>query len=69
MRAESPLGKADIVLLHGLGTTAHTFDDLAPRFTDRFRVFALTRRRHAESDHPEGGYTIAETTDVLGFRG
>ena len=57
-----------IVLLHGLGTTAHTFDDLAPRLTDRFGVFALTRRGHAESDHPEGGYTIAQTTaDVLGF--
>jgi pimeloyl-ACP methyl ester carboxylesterase len=57
-----------VILLHGLGTTAHVFDDLAPRLTDRFRVVALTRRGHAESDHPESGYTIAQTTaDVLAF--
>jgi pimeloyl-ACP methyl ester carboxylesterase len=57
-----------LVLLHGLGTTAHNFDDLAPRLTGRFRVLALTRRGHAESDHPESGYTIRQTTaDVLGF--
>ena len=57
-----------LVLLHGLGTTSHVFDDLAPRLTDRFRVIALTRRGHAESEHPEGGYTIEQTTaDVLAF--
>lgn len=54
-----------LILLHGLGTTAHVFDDLAPRLTDRFRVLALTRRGHAGSDHPESGYTIAQTTDDL----
>ncbi len=57
-----------LVLLHGLGTTSHVFDDLAPRLTDRFRVVALTRRGHAESEHPDGGYTIEQTTaDVLAF--
>ena len=57
-----------VVLLHGWGMTAHTFDDLAPRLTDRFRVLALTRRGHAESEHPEGGYTIRQTTaDLLAF--
>lgn len=62
-------GRGDpVVFLHGLGTTAHTFDDLAPRLTDRFRVLALTRRGHAESDHPESGYTLTQTTaDVLSF--
>ncbi len=57
-----------LVLLHGLGTTAHVFDDLAPQLTYRFRVVALTRRGHAESDHPENGYTIQQTTaDLLAF--
>lgn len=51
-----------VVLLHGLGGNPHTFDDLAPRLTDQFRVLALTRRGHAESDHPEGGYTIPRTS-------
>jgi pimeloyl-ACP methyl ester carboxylesterase len=57
-----------LLFLHGLGTSSHIFDDLAPRLTDRFRVLALTRRGHAESEHPEGGYTIEQTTeDVRAF--
>lgn len=57
-----------VIFLHGLGTTAHVFDDLAPQLTDRFRVLALTRRGHAESAHPESGYTIPQTTaDLLAF--
>jgi pimeloyl-ACP methyl ester carboxylesterase len=45
-----------IVFLAGLGNTAHAFDDLAPRFTDRFHCIALTRRGFGESDHPTDGY-------------
>jgi pimeloyl-ACP methyl ester carboxylesterase len=57
-----------VILLHGSGSTAHSFDDLAPRLTDRHRVLGLTRRGHGHSDHPTGGYTIAQTTaDVLAF--
>ena len=47
-----------LVFLTGLGSSAHIFDDLAPRFTDRFRVVAITRRGHAESDHPDTGYAL-----------
>jgi non-heme chloroperoxidase len=47
---------APIVFLAGLGNTAHAFDDFAPRFTDRFRVLALTRRGFGESSHPTTGY-------------
>jgi pimeloyl-ACP methyl ester carboxylesterase len=47
-----------LVFLTGLGSSAHIFDDLAPRFTDKFRVIAITRRGHAESDHPSHGYTL-----------
>jgi pimeloyl-ACP methyl ester carboxylesterase len=47
-----------LVFLTGLGSSAHVFDDLAPRFTDRFRVIALTRRGHAQSDHPRTGYAL-----------
>jgi pimeloyl-ACP methyl ester carboxylesterase len=47
-----------LVFLTGLGSSAHIFDDLAPQFTDRFRVVAITRRGHAESDHPTTGYTL-----------
>ncbi len=57
-----------VVLLHGSGSTAHSFDGLAPRLTDRHRVLGLTRRGHGHTDHPAGGYTIAQTmADLLGF--
>lgn len=45
-----------VVLLAGLGNTAHAFDDFAPRLADKFHVVALTRRGFGESDHPKGGY-------------
>ncbi|HEY5059903.1 MAG TPA: alpha/beta hydrolase [Gemmatimonadaceae bacterium] len=45
-----------VVLLAGLGNTAHAFDDFAPRLTDRFRVVAITRRGFGESSHPRTGY-------------
>ena len=45
-----------IVLLAGLGNTAHAWDDFAPRLTDRFRVIALTRRGFGQSTHPPAGY-------------
>lgn len=54
-----------IVLLHGSGSTAHSFDDLAPLLTDQYRVLALTRRGHGASEHPPGGYTVAQTTADL----
>jgi non-heme chloroperoxidase len=50
-------GKGETMLfLHGLGDTAHIFDDLAPKFTNDFHVLALTRRGHGQSEKPETGY-------------
>ncbi len=50
-------GKGDTMLfLHGLGDTAHIFDDLAPKFTNQFRVLGLTSRGHGQSEKPETGY-------------
>jgi pimeloyl-ACP methyl ester carboxylesterase len=48
-----------------MGCNAHIFDDLALRFTDKFRVLALTRRGHGESDHPETGYDVDTLTEDL----
>jgi non-heme chloroperoxidase len=45
-----------ILLLAGLGNTAHSFDNFAPSLTDRFHVVALTRRGFGESSHPDTGY-------------
>src|SRR5688500_15455931 len=62
-------GEGDVILfLAGMGCNAHIFDHLAPRFTDRFRVMAFTRRGHGESDYPETGYDINTLTeDILQF--
>jgi pimeloyl-ACP methyl ester carboxylesterase len=55
-----------LVLLAGLGNTAHAFDDFAPRLTDRFRVIAITRRGFGESDHPDTGYDVPRlASDIL----
>jgi pimeloyl-ACP methyl ester carboxylesterase len=60
---------APLVFLAGLGNTAHSFDEFAPAFTDRFHVIAITRRGFGESDHPESGYDtprlVADVKAVL----
>lgn len=59
-------GAGDALLfLAGMGCNAHIFDDLAPRFSDKFHVMALTRRGHGESDHPETGYDVDTLTEDL----
>src|SRR5512147_2883624 len=59
-------GDGDVLLfLAGLGCNAYIFDHLAPRFTDKFHVLALTRRGHGESDHPETGYDVDTLTDDI----
>jgi pimeloyl-ACP methyl ester carboxylesterase len=45
-----------LVLLAGLGPTAHIFRGLAPKLATRFRVVGLTRRGHGRSDRPDSGY-------------
>jgi len=45
-----------MVLLAGLGNTAHVFDQFALHFTDRFHVVGITRRGFGASGHPESGY-------------
>jgi pimeloyl-ACP methyl ester carboxylesterase len=45
-----------LIFLAGMGSSAYIFNKFAPRFTDKFRVLALTRRGHGDSDYPETGY-------------
>jgi pimeloyl-ACP methyl ester carboxylesterase len=47
-----------LLLLAGIGNTAHAYDDFAPRLTDRYHVYALTRRGFGESSHPDSGYDM-----------
>lgn len=56
----------DMVFLTGFGDSAHTFDSIAERFRNRFRVVAMTRRGIAPSSRPTRGYDQATlTADVL----
>jgi murein DD-endopeptidase len=52
-----------LLFLHGMGGTAHHYDDFAPRFTNQFRVLALTRRGHGESEMPQTGYDTTTLVD------
>lgn len=55
-----------VVLLAGLGATAHQYDDLAQALTARYRVVGLTRRGHRGSSAAPGGYGFARLAeDVL----
>lgn len=46
-----------VVLLAGLGHTAHVFDDFAPKLTKASHVYGITRRGYGNSSHPESGYS------------
>jgi pimeloyl-ACP methyl ester carboxylesterase len=47
-----------LLLLPGIGNTAHAYDDFAFGLTDRFHVYAMTRRGFGESSHPARGYDM-----------
>jgi pimeloyl-ACP methyl ester carboxylesterase len=53
-----------LIFVHGLGANPHYFDDLAPAFTDRFRVVAYARRGHGQSE-AKGPYDTATLTEDL----
>jgi pimeloyl-ACP methyl ester carboxylesterase len=53
-----------LVLIHGYLDNPHIFDDLAPAFTDRFRVVAYARRGHGRSN-AKGPYDTATLTEDL----
>lgn len=53
-----------LILIHGFGDNPHAFDDLAPAFTDRFRVLAYARRGHGRSE-ARPPYDMATLTEDL----
>jgi pimeloyl-ACP methyl ester carboxylesterase len=54
------------VVFIGCYLTAHVYDDIAPKLTDRFHVYAITRRGIGASDHPATGYSpMRRADDVL----
>jgi pimeloyl-ACP methyl ester carboxylesterase len=53
-----------LILIHGGLDNAHVFDDLAPAFTDHFRVIAYDLRGHGCSD-AKGPFDTATRTEDL----
>lgn len=47
-----------ILFLTGLGNTAHVYDSFAPRFTNDFHVYAMSRRGYGASEQTNVGYGI-----------
>ena len=45
-----------VVLLAGLGNTAHVFDDFATKLTGDYHVYGVTRRGFGASSKPASGY-------------
>jgi pimeloyl-ACP methyl ester carboxylesterase len=58
-----------VLLLAGLGNTAWIWSDFGPRLArEGFRVLALTRRAHGESEAPASGYGMDTlSADVVAF--
>lgn len=52
-----------LVLLPGLGNTAHVFDSIAPELAHHFRVYGITRRGFGASSVPKSGYGANRLAD------
>jgi non-heme chloroperoxidase len=52
-----------LVFLAGLGNTAHVFDKFAPKFTDEYHVYGITRRGFGDSSAPAIGYSADRLGD------
>jgi len=46
-----------LVLLAGLGSTAHVFDHFADRLSSSYHVYGITRRGFGKSSQPDSGYS------------
>jgi esterase len=58
-----------LILLHGIGRIARTFDHLAPKFTSDYHVIAVDMRGHGDSDwHPQSAYLVEDyVKDIEGL--
>ena len=52
-----------LVLLAGSWASPHAFDDLGARLSEDFRVVALARRGHGQSDVPRSSKACGDRTD------
>lgn len=52
-----------VVLLPGLGNSAHVFDDFAQHLAEFCHVYGITRRGYGASDQPDSGYDEQRLAD------
>jgi non-heme chloroperoxidase len=55
----------NVVLLAGSGSSAHLFDEFAPKLKDCCHVVGVTRRGHGMSSRPPSGYDDQQLADDL----
>lgn len=55
-----------LIFLAGLSMNAHTFDYLAPTFTDKYHVLGITRAGHGNSQARKNNFSIArQAKDIV----
>jgi pimeloyl-ACP methyl ester carboxylesterase len=61
--------RAGVVLVHGLGSSCHIWDFVAPILAEQsLRIVALDQRGHGDSDQPDSGYDFGSVVaDLRGF--
>lgn len=59
-------GKQPLILLHGIARVAHTFDHLAPHFSNDYHVIAVDMRGHGDSSwNAQEAYLVEDyLTDI-----
>jgi non-heme chloroperoxidase len=56
-------GSGTPIVLLGCYLSAHMYDEFAPKLTNAFHVYGMTRRGIGESDTPAVGYTVQRSAD------
>ena len=60
-------GSGPPLVLLGCYLSAHSYDEFAPKLTNQFHVYGITRRGIGASDRPATGYSVQRSADdVLG---
>jgi non-heme chloroperoxidase len=58
-------GAGPPAVLLGCYLTAHVYDEFAPKLTNQFHVYGVTRRGIGASDKPAAGYAVQRSVDDL----
>jgi len=58
-------GSGKPLVLLGCYVSVHMYDEFAPKLTEQFHVYGITRRGIGASDKPTSGYTVQQSVDDL----